>query len=469
MGDTVGVHKEQSLEELLSEYLKISIAQDGLTATVSREMNIEYNRSPPTIDELEAYFLNVGMLSEVNIDLLQDVHAALCDSDTILDMPIADHGRPPIDGKDEVLEWLESEMPLADTAQQPLIMADFSPVKKDQAFAKIIPPTKGIHGVDVGGNEIPAKNGKALTFIAGHGVRKADDYPAFIAEIDGRIEIVGNLVCVSRVLDIPEDAEPTAGIIEFDGMINVVGSVLDGSELRAEEGINVNGLVEDATLRAGGSIALNGGLNGGGNGLLDCKGDLSARFLNSANVMVLGNITIEREIISSVVHGQNIDIPSGSITGGKVSAIDKITVGEIGNETGIATSLAVSVDMYAERELELVQQRIKKLEGALKIIAANIDYADENVDELSPEMTDNLEYLRSSAQRFKDELNKLNKRHKELRRSNKSQGGEIIVLKVIHPGAVIRIGRYEKRITKLYEGKHRIYFDAEKYEVVVDA
>ncbi|MEE9312268.1 MAG: FapA family protein [Planctomycetota bacterium] len=467
MPETTNTPNTQERTDALSKYLKVTIAPDRLSATITRQEDSELLGDVLSVEELEDHILNTTNLSEVNSDCLADVIDSLENYELVENVLIADHGLGPKRGSDGELQLILENESDTDSQRQRLMMADFHPVKEGQEFALLTKPTKGTPGQDVCGQVVPAIDGEVLERKSGHGAILDNDSGVFSAEIDGRIELVGELVCVSRVLEIPEDAEPAAGVIEFNGMINVGGCVRDGAQLWAEEGICVKGLVEDAILHAGGSVALAGGFNGGDNGTLECEGDLSARFINNANVMVRGDISVEREIVSSIVHGASIDVSSGSISGGRVSALNSIIVGEAGNENGITTVLAVSVDMYKERERDEVQHLMEKLKSGLKKIKTNLKFADDRKDRLSVETIQNLEFLSDNAKRFEKELEDLNERFKELRKPNKSRDGEIIVLKAIHRGTVTRIGRYEKRITKTYEGKHRIYFDTDKYEVMI--
>ncbi|MCF6228938.1 MAG: FapA family protein [Planctomycetes bacterium] len=467
MPETTEVSKDQTREDALSDYLKVSIAPDRLSANITRREGSELLGDILSVEELESYVLTTTGLTEVNSGLLADVIDSLENYETVENVVIADHGQAPERGKDGELQLLLNDEADSGKQRQRLMMADFHPVKTGEEFALLVQPTKGTHGQDICGEIIPAIDGDELVMKPGHGAEFDKETNVFSAQIDGRIELNGELVCVSRVLEIAEDAEPAAGTIEFNGMINVGGCVRDGAKLVAEEGICVRGLVEGAELHAGGSVALDGGFNGGDEGILECEGDLSGRFLNNASVMVRGDISIEREIVSSEVHGRSIDVSSGSISGGRVSALNNIIVGEAGNENGILTVICVSVDMHKERERDQVQSQIEKVKNGLKKIGADLKFAKENQDRLSPELQQNIKFLSANAERFKKSLDELNERFKELRRPNNNRDGEIIVLQIIHPGTVCRIGRYEKRISKKYEGRRRIYFDADKYEVMI--
>ena len=467
MPETTEISKDQTREDALSEYLKVTITPDRLFANITRKEGSELMGDVLSVEELENYILATASLTEVNSEFLAEVIDSLDNYETVENVVIADHGQAPKRGTDGELHLLLDDKGDSGTRRQRLMMADFHPVKEGEEFALLVQPKKGTPGRDICGEVIPAIDGDELVMKAGHGAEFDKDTGVFSALIDGRIELNGELVCVSRVLEIAEDAEPAAGTVEFNGMINVVGCVRDGATLKAEEGICVRGLVEGAELHAGGSVALDGGFNGGDEGILECEGDLFARFLNNASVMVRGDISIEREIVSSDVHGRNINIPSGSISGGRVSALNNIIVGEAGNENGISTVLSVSVDVYRERERDEVRQQIVRIKAGLAKIKANLKFATDNKDKLASEMQMDIDFLRANAERFEKELEGLNEQFKELRKPNNNRDGEIIVMQTIYSGTVTRIGRYEKRINKKYEGKHRIYFDAEKYEVMI--
>ena len=77
----------------------------------------------------------------------------------------------------------------------------------------------------------------------------------------------------------------------------VPGTVRTGFTIRAKGDIEINGVVEGATLIAGGNIVIKRGVQGMGKGKLCAGGDICAQFFESANVFADGDV-----LAGSILH-----------------------------------------------------------------------------------------------------------------------------------------------------------------------
>ncbi|MCD8491911.1 MAG: FapA family protein [Geovibrio sp.] len=63
----------------------------------------------------------------------------------------------------------------------------------------------------------------------------------------------------------------STGNIVFNGVVHIRGDVLSGFSVKAEKDIMVEGIVQDATMVAGGSIVIKTGIKGEVNNNVDCR------------------------------------------------------------------------------------------------------------------------------------------------------------------------------------------------------
>ena len=73
----------------------------------------------------------------------------------------------------------------------------------------------------------------------------------------------------------------------------VRGNVLSGFEIEAGGNIEVNGVVEAATLRAEGDIIIKRGMHGNGKGSLTAGNDIVSKYIESAKVQARNDIKFE--------------------------------------------------------------------------------------------------------------------------------------------------------------------------------
>ena len=86
------------------------------------------------------------------------------------------------------------------------------------------------------------------------------------------------------------DVDASTGDIEYDGNVMIPGTVRTGFTVKAKGDIQVNGVVEGATLIAGGNIVIKRGVQGMSRGRLVSGGDICAHFFESANVEAKGDV-----------------------------------------------------------------------------------------------------------------------------------------------------------------------------------
>ncbi|MGN0408517.1 MAG: FapA family protein [Bacteroides sp.] len=236
-------------------------------------------------------------------------------------------------------------------------------VKEGDEVAELFPEDLGTPGYDVIGNTVLPKKVKRAIFSYGHNMHVSDDGRHLISDVSGHVTLENDKIFVSNVLELV-NVDNSTGDIYYEGNVLIKGNVLTGFSVKAVGDIDVSGLVEGATLNAGGNITLVRGVQGGGRAVLTAGGNIVSKFIESANMVSAGG-SIETDSIlhskvvakgSIIVQGRN-----GLIVGGDVKSRVLIDCKTIGNEMGTATVVGVGVDPTIKKRIDVLKNELENL------------------------------------------------------------------------------------------------------------
>ncbi len=169
---------------------------------------------------------------------------------------------------------------------------------------------------------------------------------------------------------VTDDIRPARGIIKYEGNVEIVGTVRSGARIEVEGDVGVFGNVEDAEIVAKGSVTIDGGFLGAGNGRIACTGGFRARFVQGQRIEAAGDVEVAAGLISTRVYasGRVVVGRSGGIVGGSIHAYQGVEAGTLGSPRPVTTEIEVGVD-------PAVSMRIEELEkGAMDLAAKRIRY-----------------------------------------------------------------------------------------------
>ncbi|MFN3692245.1 MAG: DUF342 domain-containing protein, partial [Fervidobacterium sp.] len=236
-------------------------------------------------------------------------------------------------------------------------------VKKGQKIAIIYPPTEGIPGKNVYGEEVPAKKGNDAKISLGKNVTLSEDGMHIIATSEGLLKVdpERNFIEVSEYLEIEGDVDYTTGNIDFPGAVFVKGDIKPGFVVRAKGDIEIGGVAEASTvISLEGSVKLSGA-KGKEKGLLKAKKDVYVKYAESITIEA-EDVYFEHNLLNCIVRANNSIIGKGrnsSIIGGEYLAGNLIECDEIGSDMGVKTSLEVGVNPYLREEMKLLKAQIE--------------------------------------------------------------------------------------------------------------
>jgi len=331
----------------------------------------------------------------------------------------------------------------------------FQLAKKGQILCDIIAPGSGTDGVDVFGMAITARKGREPAVPQGENTSLTEDNAHLVADIDGLVRYLGSRIDISEMLQIRSDANNLTGNVNFSGDVTVFGDVRDGISVKAGGNVIVKGVIEDASVEAGGSLhVMNGIISDGKSRIASGKG-LTCKYIENAVVDVTGDIHADYIIDSDVKCTGDIILNGAKelLLGGSVTLSGELRVRDIGNPNEKATR----IDFVGR--LAIDEQRIMGLQKELDATAANVNSLLDRATWLAKKIESGAFELGTREQlvSLKQEITYLSEKADDL-------SSEIDMLKkrefTIYPGFITC-----KR--KIYQGV-RIYFGEQRYQFNLD-
>lgn len=319
-------------------------------------------------------------------------------------------------------------------------------VSEGQLLATLVPADFGTPGIDVTGAPLKPKKVENKILKHGKNIHLSEDKLEMYSDVSGNVTLVNDTVFVSNLYEVPADVGASTGDIEYDGSILVKGNVLTGYSVKATGDITVNGVVEGATLIAGGKIVLKRGVQGMGKAKLEAEGDVISNFIESATVKSGGQIITDAIMHSQIVAKDDIQVHGkrGLIAGGSVRTKTRISTKTAGSSMGTATELEVGIDPSLveryhsiEKEMEALANEKDTLLQNLKILKKRMDANRGKLDE------DKMKLLKQNSERIKEIDKQMEEDVAEYEgleeEIGKQSDGRIIVENIAYPGVKMTI------------------------------
>ncbi|MGN0279619.1 MAG: DUF342 domain-containing protein [Lachnospiraceae bacterium] len=417
----------------MKAYARFYAASEGgeeLTAEeVIHDLELKGIRSGLMRDEIEAFF----------------AHREYCE-----DVLVA-KGTAPVQGKDAYIEYKFN----TDRKAKPTLLEDGSVdffnlnilnlCAEGQELAVLHPEEPGVPGENLYGEPIRANDVRKAVLKYGRNIEVSEDGNVLTSMVNGHVELVEGKVFVSDVLAV-ENVDNATGNIEYEGNVQINGNVRTNFSVRAKGDIVVKGVVEAATLYAGGNIIIARGMNGMGKGTLYAEGNIVAKFLENVTVEAKGYVTSESILHSKVMAGGeiNVDGKRGFITGGKVCATGSINVKTLGSEMGADTIVEVGVDPGIKERIAELQKKInedmKTLQSIQPVLMSTKQKLAQGV-KLTPEQMKYVQSLALANKQKTEEIEAATAEVEELQQGISDASNTTIRVKgTVYPGTKICMG-----------------------------
>jgi len=372
------------LDNKIREYFSVDISEDKLTAAlIPKSREREDVVFTDLMDLIEAEGVRQGLVEE---DILRDFFADEAGGTESLTIA---RGYPPGAGKDPEIvfhfetDYLQAGKMLEDGTIDWKDRGEIPQVEEGDLLAEIIPGVYGAVGMDVLGNEIPADPIARVNLAAGKGVKKSSEGNSFVASSKGTPSLSDNqTLTVSPILQIEGDVGIETGHIEFDGHIEVEGTVQSGYQVRGAS-LRAQG-IHNAEIYVSGDVVVTGGIF---ESVLKCQGHVKAVHIHKSDIDAGGNLTVDKEIIDSTVELQgSCQADYGTIISSKIAARNGIIAQNIGTAMSKPSHLDVGIDHKLRRELSGLKKMFAKTERNKKDITPKIKALRVESDQINGEL-----------------------------------------------------------------------------------
>ena len=268
----------------------------------------------------------------------------------------------------------------------------YVPVVEGQLLVTRISAMEGSPGVTVKGKVLKHKPGKEVNMPKAKNVSINEDRTEMHAMCSGMVEFINNTVNVSSVYKINGDCDISVGNIDFDGSVHVSGSVRSGNTIKATGAVVVGGVVEAATIIAGGNVEIKSGMQGADKGKIEAGGSVTALYIERGAVIADGSVNLDVSIHSVIEAGGSLVAKGkrGAIIGGRACAAGDVTANSIGALSQANTEIEVGVMPRKRLRIQTVENEIEKLKSEIVKLDQLDTYLEKSKEKMDPETWEKL-------------------------------------------------------------------------------
>ncbi len=380
--------------------------------------------------------------------VLESIKRLLKEQNPHLKLPVA-KGTPPFPGRDSNVEFViryKKNYPPPIDEKTPINLREeglVGFVREGDLIARYVPGKSSKPGKNVFGEEIPVKPFTPKKVKLGKNVFYDKTIPGLKAATDGFIRLENDKTIDVEPAIVLEQADPRVGELRTAQPVVVLNDVRFGARIISEKDVWVQGVVEDAYIKAKGNVIVLGGVMGDGKGKIIAGNNIyiySARF---QKFFAEKSIYFEEEIVGCEVSCRNKVISHfGRMVGGKATASHGIYINSIGSSEGIQTILRVgvddSLDLKIEKEKEILNGYLEKVVSIKQEI---YDLVLKQMDAgLTPEEENHLKMLKRQNETIPQKLEETRKRVEQLQEEKKRLiKADVVVPGDLFDGVVIEI------------------------------
>lgn len=351
-----------------NEILKLKFSEDEMYA-VGRFYPPSTDGKQLSANDIERILSSANIVHGIMRENIENFLKNRCYCEDI----ILAQGTKPIEGRNAAITYHFN----TDNSLKPKVNEDgtvdfhklelISNINKGDILATLEPAILGTEGTNIYGKAIYPKKVVRKTLKHGKDIYLSEDGLTMYSNVSGHAMLTEDRVFVSNTYDVLADVDTSTGDISYEGNVTVKGNVITGFSIYAKGDIVVNGVVEGATLVAGGHVILKRGMQGMSRGKIEAGGNVVSKFIENAEVKASGYISAEAILHSKVSAKGEITVggKKGLITGGEIRSGISISVKTVGSAMGTPTTLEVGVDPRVMEEFRELEKTIKQKQNDL--------------------------------------------------------------------------------------------------------
>lgn len=415
------------------------------------EITIPDFHSRPTVQELVTQLRNQHVVFGIDQSLLKMIAKGAC-AGGVHTVATGKPARPGIPGR---LEWCidlshaGKPRELADGRVNLRDLQTHCNVTRQQQLVRAIAPVLGEAGMTVFGTPIPSAPLEPLNFIAGKGTCRDENEPELIrSAIEGAVVFDGRTLQVVNSRVITGDVDYSTGNISFTGDMKITGTVRAGFSVEVTGDIYIGGNVEDAAVLSGGSVTIQGGASGSGNGTVKAVESITVHHVSQFLLHAEKSVRVEEDALHCTIHSDGT-VRARSIVGGAVTA-QEVFAEVIGSVAEVRTGIDIAGKERLSRErYDLLKRygvvaaaKAHEFEKMYLLVRDGMDddgYLNGFEEQTLASMKDNtLESIRT--------CRTIQERIENIDRMEETLGDALIVAGVIHPNTLLKVGMEERLV-----------------------
>ena len=272
-------------------------------------------------------------------------------------------------------------------------------ISAEQSLGEVISASEGVPGLNVKGEEVPAKDGEEKTFTAGQNVKTVSETNAvnFVAEIDGAVNISGETIEVLPIFNVSGDVDYESGNIDLPMNVEIGGTVRSGFTVKSGGSVVIGGAIEngadihakgDVVAHAKGDVVAAQGIFGEETKVV-ALGNVEAKFIQNSTVMAHGNVTVGTYILNAIVRSggemiveEGSGSRGGSIIGGEVIASKSIQAKFLGSADTDRTLVGIGPNPEQLEQQSKLQRQIREADREVPGLVRRLGLTKADVGEI---------------------------------------------------------------------------------------
>lgn len=449
--------------------LRVTVRDDLLQASVSFYPGINADKKI-SVQEVILHLVETNKINPmyVNEDAIKDAVHHLAEGYIVENVVVA-KGEAPVHGKNAVIEYL-FERPNTKPKLLPNGRVDYREfskfilIAKDALIIRRTPPSSGKDGRDIRGEIIKAVHGEDKTVEVVDGVYANVEKTEYRAKYNGHIIFSGNMISVLPMLQIDGSVDMKVGNLRFEGTIHILEDVKSGFVIEADD-IIVDGIVENAELKAKGSINIKRGIKGVlEKGSVRAGGNVSLGFCENANILSGGEVSIEKYCFNSIIQANSVKATGKNaiISGGEIRAFSHIRVTNLGSKNSGKMEVFLGFSPILQDKAEKVRVEMEQIKDSLDKIRVVLSKL--NLKLQSVRDNPKVKMLLDSERAFKNRLPLLEKKYNDFHSKAVHKEPVVAIEDRVYSGVEINILN-TLRVIKTEMNHVEFYLDTNKHAI----